>query len=124
MGADAIGAIAVCLAFSVPIIAIVSKAATRFIALRAEQRALGTSNHELELKVERLERANAESARRLENLEAIVVSQTWNVLGNPEVSEPVQQHRLAAANRQDLRAPATEEMNRQRAADLASRLGG
>ncbi|HEX4498676.1 MAG TPA: hypothetical protein VIE43_23560 [Thermoanaerobaculia bacterium] len=112
------------MAFSVPIIAIVSKAATRFIALRAEQRALGTSNHELELKVERLERANAESARRLENLEAIVVSQTWNVLGNPEVSEPVQQHRLAAANRQDLRAPATEEMNRQRAADLASRLGG
>jgi hypothetical protein len=121
---DAIGALAVCLAFSVPIIAIVSKAATRFIALRAEQRALGTSNHELELKVDRLERADAESARRIENLEAIVVSQTWNVLGRPEAAEPVQQHRVAAASRQDLHMPPTEELNRQRAADLAGRLGG
>jgi hypothetical protein len=121
---DPIGALVVILAFSIPIIAILSKVATRWLAFRAEQRALGTSNQDLERKVERLERANAESAQRIENLEAIVVSQTWNVLGKPELPEAVHQHQLAAASRQDLHAPAAEELNRRRAADLAGRLGG
>jgi len=118
------GALAVVLAFSIPIIAILSKTATKWVALRAEQRALGTSTHELERKVERLERTNAEAAQRIENLEAIVVSQTWSVLGKPELPEAVHQHQLAAATRQDLRTPAAEELNRRRAADLAGRLGG
>jgi hypothetical protein len=121
---DPLGALTLVLVFSVPIVAILSKSVTQVLAMRAEQRALGTSNRELELKVERLEQAGAESARRIENLEAIVVSQTWNVLGKPESPELVHQHRLAAASRQDLRTPAAEELNRQRAAALASRLGG
>jgi hypothetical protein len=118
------GTLAVVFAFSIPIIAIVSKTATKWMALRAEQRALGTSTHDLERKVEILERANAEAAQRIENLEAIVVSQTWNVLGKTELPEAVHQHQLAAATHQDLRTPVTEDLNRRRAADLAGRLGG
>jgi hypothetical protein len=121
---DPLGALTLVLVFSIPIIAILSKTITKVLALRAQQRALGTSNHELELKVDRLERAHAETAQRIENLEAIVVSQTWNVLGKADVPDPVHQHRIASASHQDLRTPAAEELNRQRAADLASRLGG
>jgi hypothetical protein len=121
---DPLGALTLILVFSIPIIAILSKTMTKVLALRAEQRSLGTSNRELEMKVERLEKAGAETAQRIENLEAIVVSQTWNVLGQADMPDPVQQHRIASASRQDLRTPAAEELNRQRAADLASRLGG
>jgi hypothetical protein len=121
---DALGALAILLPFSIPILVIVGKFATRWAQLRNEQRALGTSNHDLELKVERLERAHAEAAQRIENLEAIVVSQTWNAVEKPGLSAAVHPHRLESAVRQELRAPVLEELNRQRAADLAGRLGG
>jgi hypothetical protein len=119
---DPMGALAITLAFSIPIIAILSRVAKQWITVRAQQRVLGVSNHELEQKVERLERINAESAQRIENLEAIVVSQTWSVLQKPVLSEVDRQRRLAAV--QDLHAPAAEEMTRQRAAELAGRLAG
>lgn len=115
---DPLGTLTLVLVFSIPSLAILSRVAMRWLTLRAEQRALGASNQELEQKVARLERASAESAQRIENLEAIVVSQTWNVLQKPGLSEADRQHRLAA------HAPAAEDLNRQRAAELASRLGG
>jgi hypothetical protein len=121
---NTIGALAVLLSFSIPILAIVLKFGTRWAELRAAQRALGTSNRDLEQKVERLERAQAEAAQRIENLEAIVVSQTWNAAEKPGLPAAVHPHRLAGAIRHELRPPAAEELNRQRAADLAGRLGG
>jgi hypothetical protein len=121
---DPLGALTLVLVFSIPIVAILSGVAKQWLKVRAEQRVLGVSNRELEEKVERLERANAESAQRIENLEAIVVSQTWSVLQNPATSEVDRQRQLAAASRQEVHAPATEDLNRQRAAALASRLGG
>lgn len=121
---NTIGALAVLLSFSIPILVIVLKFGTRWAELRAAQRALGTSNRDLEQKVERLERAQREAAQRIENLEAIVVSQTWNALERPGLSAAVHPHRLEGAVRHDLRATAAEELNRQRAADLAGRLGG
>ena len=96
--------------------------AMQWLKLKAQQRALGTSNRELELKVERLEQANAEYAQRFENLEAIVVSQTWNALPEPRLSE-VDRHRPVVGSRQEPHAPAGEDINRQRVADLAHRLG-
>jgi hypothetical protein len=121
---NVLGALAILLAFSIPILVIVGKFATRWAQLRTEQRALGTSNHDLEQTMERLERAHAEAAQRIENLEAIVVSQTWNAVEKPGLAAAVHPHRLEGAGRPDLRAPAMEELNRQRAADLAGRLGG
>jgi hypothetical protein len=112
------------LVFSIPILAILSGFARQWLTVRAQQRALGASNQDLEKKVERLERINGEYAQRIENLEAIVVSQTWNVLQDPGLSEADRQRRIAATVRHEVHAPAAEEMNRQRAADLARRVGG
>ena len=107
--------LAMVLVFSIPILAILSGLAKDWLKLRAQQRALGTSNRELEQKVERLEKVNADYAQRLENLEAVVVSQTSNVLQQPG-PVPTAPH--------EVHAPAIEEMNTQRLAHLARRLGG
>ena len=94
------------LVFSVPVLAILSRFATRW-------RALGTSSRETEQKVERLEKVNADYAQRLENLEAIVASQAANTLQQP-APVPTGPHEL----------PAAEEMNTRRVAQIARRLGG
>lgn len=112
------------LVFSIPILAILSGVAKQWLKVRAEQRALGTSNRELEQKLERLERINAEHAQRLEDLEAIVVSQTWGAIQEPGLSEADRQRRLSSAVRREVHAPPAGEVNRQRAADLARRLAG
>ena len=111
------------LIFSIPMLAIVTGFLKQWVMMRAQQRTLGTSNRELEKKIERLEQANAEYAQRFENLEAIVVSQTWSAVAEPGLPEADRQRRLAAATRQEPHAPAAEELNRQRAAELARRLG-
>ena len=84
--------------------------AARMISGRLKAR--GVANRELDRKLERLETANAEMARRLENLETIVVSQAAH--------DP----RLVASVPHEISAPAVEEQNRQRAEQLARRLGG
>jgi hypothetical protein len=117
-------ALAMVLLFSIPVLGIIAGVVTKWLKLRAEQRALGVSNRELEDKIERLERVSAEYAQRFENLEAIVVSRTWSALQEPGLSEADRERRLAAAGRHELQAPAAEERNRQRAAELARRLGG
>jgi hypothetical protein len=103
--------------FSIPILAILTSLAKYKVKVRAEQQALQVSNQELEQKLERLQRASAETARRLENLETIVVSQAWSALQEPS-SPP-----FAATRPHELQAAAAEERNRQRAAELAERLG-
>jgi len=107
----------------IPIAAILSGVLKTWV----KQRALGASNVELEKEIEGIRRERASLLERLQNLEAIVVSQTWNAVEKPALAAAVHPHRLEGAGRQDLRAPAVgtmEEMNRQRAADLAGRLGG
>ncbi len=108
----------------IPIVAISARVFRDYIKLHAQQRALGSSNHELEKVVEDLRQTNKNLAQRVENLETIVVSQTWNALNAPGASEAERQQRLATVVRQEVHAPATEEMNRQRAEQLARRLGG
>jgi len=116
--------LAIVLAFSIPILAILAGIFKDRLKLRDQQKTLGASNRELEQKVERLERTNAEQARRLENLEAIVVSKTWGTLQEPGLADADRQRQLAATVRHETHAPAAEEMNRQRAEQLARRLGG
>src|SRR6185436_13672410 len=99
----------------IPIAGIFARVFRDYMKVQAQQRALGTSNRELEKVVEDLRQTNRILAQRVENLETIVVSQTWNALNAPGASEAERQQRLAAAVRQEVHAPATEEMNRQRA---------
>ena len=117
-------ALPVILVFSIPIIAILSGVAKQWLKVRAEQRALGASNQDQEQKLERLERVNADLAQRIEDLEAIVVSQTWGAIQEPGLSETDRERRLAAAVRREVHAHPAGEVNRQRAADLARRLAG
>ena len=109
---------------SIPILVAASRFATQWLKVRAEQRALGATDRELEQRIEQLGRANADVLQRLENIEAIVVSQTWDALHEPGLSETDLQRRLAAARPHEAQTPDLEERNRQRAAALASRLGG
>jgi hypothetical protein len=112
--------LAVVLTFTIPIIAIIGGLLMDWVKMREKQKVMGAANRELEQAVAELKRANADQARRLENLETIVVSQTWNALHAPEAERP----RLAAVARHEVQTPAVEEMNRQRAEQLARRLGG
>ena len=108
----------------IPIAAIFAGLVKDWMRIRVKQQDLGASNRELEKVVDELRRTNENLAQRMENLETIVVSQTWNALNAPGSSDVERQQRLDAAVRQEVHAPAAEEMNRQRAADLARRLGG
>src|SRR5262245_4592219 len=110
--------------FGISIVGILAGFARQWLKVRTQQRALGASNQELEQKVERLERESAENAQRLENLEAIVVSQTWGALQEPGLSEADRQRRIVAARPHEVHAPSAEELNRQRAAEIARRVGG
>lgn len=110
--------------FLIPIIGILAGVFREYLRLQTQQRALGTSSRELEKTVEELRRTNQELAQRVENLETIVVSQTWSALNDPTLSEAERQRRLPPVVRQEVHAPAVEEMNRQRAEQLARRLGG
>ena len=108
----------------IPLTAILAGAFKDYVKIRARQQALGTSNRELEKVVEDLRQTNRQLAQRVENLETIVVSQTWNTLNDPQLSDAERQRRLAAAVPREVHAPATEDLNRQRAEQLARRLGG
>jgi predicted nuclease with TOPRIM domain len=88
---------------------------------------LEKANQELEEKLKRLEITNEEYAERLENLEAVVVSQAWDALHKPKlrpkVSEPDGEDAVLPTRPHEVSEPTVEERNRQRAADLARRLG-
>jgi hypothetical protein len=115
--------LAIVLTFSIPIIAIIGGLYMEWLKMRAKQKTLGAANRELEQTVEELKRSNADQARRLENLETIVVSQTWSVLHTAGAAGAERPQRTAVAPH-ETQAPAAEELNRQRAELLARRLGG
>src|SRR4029453_15828799 len=90
---------------SISILGILAGFGRQWLKMRAQQRNLGASSRELEQKVEQLEQANAENAQRLENLETIVVSQTWGALQEPGLSEADRQRRVAAGGRHERPPP-------------------
>jgi hypothetical protein len=110
----------------IPIVAILGRVFRDYIKLQTQQRALGSSNRELEKVVEELRQTNRTLGQRVENLETIVVSQTWNAVhapGTPAAERP----RPVAVAPHELPPPpmqSVEELNRQRAEQLARRLGG
>lgn len=108
----------------IPIAGIIAGMFKDYLKIKAKQQTLGKSTSDLERVVEDLRQTNRTLAQRVENLETIVVSQTWNTLNAPAASDEDRERRLAAVIRQEAHAPATEEMNRQRAEQLARRLGG
>ncbi len=137
---------------SIPILAILASVVKEWLNMRAKQvaparareleqklekmlqraglqiRELEKSRKELEEKLEGLEITNHEYAQRLENLEAVVVSQAWAALHDknrkPDLPEPEEHDEIVLTRPHEVSEPTPEELNRQRAARLARRIGG
>jgi hypothetical protein len=107
----------------IPITAILSGTLKSWLRLKARQQALGASTHELEREVAALRTTRVELVERIENLEAIVVSQTWGALHEKGLTPAEQERKVAAAARRELALPSEPATaNQQRAEQLAQRL--
>lgn len=110
------------LIFLVPIVAILSGAFKEWLSFKAKTRALGNSTSELERELAAVRQREGELIERLQNLEAIVVSQTWGALQEKGLSQPDRERKLASAARRELANPDAGDFNRQRAEQLARQL--
>ena len=110
----------------IPLVAILAgtfgKVAKTWIQLKAQQQVLGASNRELEREVTALQKDRETMRERLENLEAIVVSQTWDALQDTSLPPPAKELKVASAVRREL-GPSGPSYQ-QRAEQLANRLKG
>ncbi|HEY0553414.1 MAG TPA: hypothetical protein VGG20_04055 [Thermoanaerobaculia bacterium] len=106
----------------IPVVAILSGAFKTWLKVKAQQRVLGASNRELESEVAALRQDRDALHQRLENIEAIVVSQTWNVVHDHSLPPEEREMRVASTVRRELGPSAPS--NQQRAEQLASRLRG
>ncbi len=106
----------------IPLVAILSGTFRQWIRSRATERRLGASTREWESEVATLTRANEDLNQRLQNLETIVVSQTWRVLNDPNVGSAERNLQIATAAHHDLKPVDAAQANQQRAEQLARRL--
>ena len=81
----------------IPITAILSGTLKSWLRLKARQQALGASTQELEGEVAALQKARGDLVERIQNLEAIVVSQTWGALHEKGLSPAGQELKVASA---------------------------
>ncbi len=102
----------------IPIVAILSGVLKTWV----KQRALGASNVELEKEIAEMRRERTGLHERLQNLEAIVVSQTWDVLHDRTLPPPDREHLAANAAHREFGPVATGPSDAQRAGQLAQRL--
>lgn len=110
----------------IPIVGILagtfSKLAKTWMRIKAQQQLLGASNRELEQDVTALQKDRASLLQRLENLEAIVVSQTWDALHDHSLPPQERERKVASTVRRELGT--AEPSYQQRAGELARRLQG
>jgi hypothetical protein len=106
----------------IPIVAILAGTVKTWIRVNATQRRLGSSTDELERDVAALTRARNELIERVQNLEAIVVSQTWGVLQDHGLSPAEKERKLEAVARREIAPKDLTETNQNRAEQLASQL--
>jgi hypothetical protein len=106
----------------IPLVAILSGTFRQWMKSRETERRLGASTHELESEVASLTRTNQELNQRVQNLETIVVSQTWRVLTDPNIAPAERGAQLVTAAHRDLAPVDASLANQQRAEQLARRL--
>jgi hypothetical protein len=106
----------------IPVAAILARTFRGWMSFKSTQRQLGASTRELEQEVAELAKAKAELAERVQNLETIVVSQTWSVLQDKGLMAPERDLKLATAAHREPAPPDTSAVNQQRAEQLARRL--
>lgn len=108
----------------ITVVAILSGVLREWIKVRARQKSLGASTTELEKEVSALRNEREAIHERLQNLEAIVVSQTWDAIHDKALPPAEREMRVASTVRRELAASDGETANRQRAEQLARRLQG
>ena len=108
----------------IPITAIAMKGFREWLRFKATQRQLGASTVELEREMAGMRRTNETLLERIQNLEAIVVSQTWDALNDPGLAPAERELKVASVARRELKAPDVSSANQQRAEQLAQRLQG
>lgn len=108
----------------IPIVAILSGVLKTWVKVKTQQRVLGASNKELEQDVAVLRKDRDLLLNRLENLEAIVVSQTWNAVHDPSLPPAEREQRVASTVRREVAPVPAAPSNQQRAEQLARRLQG
>jgi hypothetical protein len=114
------------LSLLIPIVAILAGTITgtikTWMKIKAQQQSLGASNKELEQDVAALRKDRVTLLARLENLEAIVVSQTWDAIHDHSLPPPERERRIASAVHREVEPSLPS--NQQRAEQLAGRLRG
>jgi hypothetical protein len=108
----------------IPITAIVMKGFREWLRFKATQRQLGASTVELEREMAGMRKTNETLLERIQNLEAIVVSQTWDALHDQGLAPAERELKVASVSRRELKAPDVSSANQQRAGQLAQRLQG
>lgn len=108
----------------IPLTAILAGAFKDWLKIRARQRALEVSTKDLEKDVAALQKENELLEERLRHLEAIVVSQTWDVLHDKDLPPAARERRVATVAHRELAPADRAAEDQQRAAQLARRLGG
>lgn len=91
------------------------------LKFRAQGNRLGASSKELERDLAASKAERDALVQRIENLEAIVVSQTWGALHDKTLPEPVREQHVAATAHRELGSVAGLS-DQQRAQLLAQRL--
>jgi Ser-tRNA(Ala) deacylase AlaX len=107
----------------IPVAAIIMGGIKDMMKVKANQRQLGASTTELEREVAELRKRNALLTDRVESIEAIVVSQTWDAVHAPHATETERDLRIASVAHRELAPPDPAEVNQQRLQQLAQRLG-
>ena len=104
----------------IPIVAILVGAFSEWLKFKEKQAKLGTSTSELEKTVVAQQEAMEAAQRRIQNLEAIVTSQVWDVMHDDTLPEAERQRTLSQARIQI--DPPDEPSDADRVAQLARRL--
>jgi hypothetical protein len=108
----------------IPIVAILSGVLKTWVKVQSQQRALGATNRELDQEIAALRKDRDVLRERLENIEAIVVSQTWNAVHDNSLPPAEKELRVASTVRRELAPVPSAPSNQQRAEQLARRLQG
>jgi hypothetical protein len=111
------------LAFSwvlIPLLGIGAGMFKEWLKFKERQRQLGASTEELERLVAELKKRDQALNERIENLEAIVVSQTWEVLHDRALNPAERERRLVSTAQREMPPPPFPDS--QKAEVLARRL--
>jgi hypothetical protein len=89
----------------IPIFGILAGVFQEWLKFRAKQNQLGNSTQNLEKLVADLRQRDQALVERIENLEAIVVSQTWDVVQDKILSPVEKERRLTSVAHRELAPP-------------------